>query len=147
MTFECCFLISKIMGMVMQCYLSLYYVMFLRTLLFAVQCNVFISFLWCLFSAAGNEYSYFVEIPVERSTFKFNIQKSIPGSLRLKRYYVTFKNRNVQFRFEISMMDTSRDQLMVNDKLPIFIVQLKIFTRFVFKFLQLVEEVCHEIQL
>ena len=53
----------------MQCYSSLYYVMYLRTLLFSVQRNVLISLLWFLFSdAAGNEHSYLVEIPVECST-------------------------------------------------------------------------------
>ena len=36
-----------------------------------------------------------VEIPVERSIFNSNIQKSISISLQLKRYYVTFKNKNV----------------------------------------------------
>ena len=37
---------------------------------------------------------------------------------------------------------------MTNDKLPAFRVELKIFTRFVFKLvLELVEEVCHEIYL
>ena len=49
MTFECCFLISKIMRIAMQCHPSLYYVMYLGTLLFAVQFNVFISLLWFLF--------------------------------------------------------------------------------------------------
>ena len=43
MTFECCFLISKIMRIAMQCHPSLYYVMYLGTLLFAVQRNIFIS--------------------------------------------------------------------------------------------------------
>ena len=33
----------------MQCHPSLYYVMYLGTLLFAVQFNVFISLLWFLF--------------------------------------------------------------------------------------------------
>ena len=33
----------------MQCHLSLYYGMYLGTLLFAVQLNVFISLLWFLF--------------------------------------------------------------------------------------------------
>ena len=66
MTFEWCFLIPRIMRIAMQCYSSLYYVMYLRTLLFTVQRNVFISFLWFLFSdAAGTEHSYLVEIPVE----------------------------------------------------------------------------------
>ena len=42
----------------MQCYVSLYYTMYLGTLLFVVQRNVFISLLWFLFSdAAGNEQS------------------------------------------------------------------------------------------
>ena len=49
MTFECCFLISKIMRIAMQCHPSLYYVMYLGTLLFAVQFNVFTSLIWFLF--------------------------------------------------------------------------------------------------
>ena len=134
MTFECCSMISKIMRIAIQCHPSLDYVMYLGPLLFAVQRNVFISLLWFLFSdAASNEHSQLVEIPVERSSFKYNIQKSIPRSLQLKKYYVTFKNRNVQQRFEISMTDTLRDQLMANDKLPAFRLELKIFTRFVLK--------------
>ena len=51
-----------------------------------------------------------------------------------------FKNRNLWFRFEISMRDTSRDYLMTNDKLPAFTVQLKIFTGFVFKLVCRVSE-------
>ena len=128
--------------------MSLYYVMYLGTLLFAVQSNGFISLLWFLFSdSAGHEHSQLVEIPVECSTFQCNIQKSVPRSVQLKKY-VTFKNRNVQFRFEISMIDTSRYQLMLNDKLSTFRGQLKIFTRSTFKLvLELMEEVCHEIYL
>ena len=42
----------------MQCYPSLYYIMYLETFLLAVQPNVFISLLWILFiDAAGNEHS------------------------------------------------------------------------------------------
>ena len=70
----------------MQCHPSLYYVIYLVTLLFAVQRNVLISLLWFLFSgAASNEHSQLVEIPVERSSFKCNIQKSVPRSLQLKK--------------------------------------------------------------
>ena len=43
MTFAWCLLISKIMRIAMQYHPSLYYVMYLGTLLFAVQRNVFIS--------------------------------------------------------------------------------------------------------
>ena len=89
---------------------------------------------------AGNEHSKLVEIPVELPTFKCNIQKRFPRSLQLKKCYVTFKNRNLWFRFEISMRDTSRDYLMTNDELPAFTVQLKIFTRFVFKLVCRVSE-------
>ena len=49
MTFEWCFLISN-MRIAMQCHPSLYYIMYLETLLFVVQCNVFISLLWFLLS-------------------------------------------------------------------------------------------------
>ena len=60
--------------------------MHLGKLLFAVQRKVFISLLWFLFSdAAGNKHSKLVEIPVELSTFKCNIQKSFPRSLQLKK--------------------------------------------------------------
>ena len=60
----------------MQCYPSLYYTMYLRTLLFVVQRNVFISLLWFKFSdAAGNEYILLFEIPVQRLIFTCNIKK------------------------------------------------------------------------
>ena len=49
MTFEWCFLISN-MRIAMQCHPSLYYIMYLETLLFVVQCNVLISLLWFLLS-------------------------------------------------------------------------------------------------
>ena len=89
MTFEWCFLISKIMKIAMQYYPSLYYVMYIGTLLFAVQCNVFMSLLWFLFiDAARKEHSQLVHIRVERSAFKNNIQKSIPKSLQLKKCYI-----------------------------------------------------------
>ena len=48
MTFEWCFLISNIMRISMQCHHSLYYVIYLGTLVFAVQRNVFINLLWFL---------------------------------------------------------------------------------------------------
>ena len=35
-------------------------------------------------NAADNEHSKLVEIPVERSIFECNIQKSVPRSLQLK---------------------------------------------------------------
>ena len=45
-------------------------------------------FIYCLLSfssdAADNEHSYLVEIPVERSIFGCNIQKSVPRSLQLQ---------------------------------------------------------------
>ena len=76
-------------------------------------------FIYCLLSfcsdATDNEHSYLVEIPVERSIFECNIQKSVTRSLHLKN--VIFKNKNMQLRFEITMTDI-RDQLMMNDKLP-----------------------------
>ena len=64
----------------MQCQPSLYYVMYLGTLLFAVQFNVFISLLWFLFIVfslflvmhpAYSEHSYLVEIVVERLSLIF----------------------------------------------------------------------------
>ena len=80
----------------MQCHLSRYYVMYLGTLLFAVQSNVFISLLWFLFivycllsffsDVAYSEYSYLVEIVVEDLIFEYNIQESVPGSLHLKKH-------------------------------------------------------------
>ena len=46
---------------------------------------VFILCLLSFFSgAADNEHSYLVEIPVERSIFECNIQKSVPRSLQLQ---------------------------------------------------------------
>ena len=130
MVLEWCFLISKVMRIAMQCYPSLYYIMYLETFLLAVQPNVFISLLWFLFiDAAGNEHSQLVEIPEKRSTFKCNIKKKQSQIITIKKNIVTFKNRNVQFRFETSMTDTSKDQLMTKDKLPTFRVELKVFTR------------------
>ena len=75
--------------------------MYLGKLLFAVQSNVFISFLWFLFiayyffsDAADKKHSYLVEIPVKRSIFECIIKKSVPRSLQL-RNIVIFKNRNM----------------------------------------------------
>ena len=73
----------------MQCHSLLYYVMYLGTLLFAVQFNVFIKLLWFFFNiffrdAADNEHSYLVEIPVEHSILERNTQKSDPRSLQLQ---------------------------------------------------------------
>ena len=94
----------SIIRIAMQYHPSLYYVMYLGTLLCAVQPNVFISLLWFLFivycllsffgDAAYSEYSYLVEIVVDL-IFECNIQKSVPGSLHLKKHYVIFKNRNM----------------------------------------------------
>ena len=53
--------------------------------------------IYCLLSfcsdATDNEHSYLVEIPVERSIFECNIQKSVTRSLHLKN--VIFKNKNM----------------------------------------------------
>ena len=63
----------------MQCHPSLYYVMYLEILLFAVQLSVLISLFTIFFSvAAYSEQSLRVEIVVERSIFESNIQKSVP---------------------------------------------------------------------
>ena len=54
--------------------------------------------LYCLPSffsnAVDNEHSKLIEIPVERSIFERNIQKSVSRSLQLKNI-VIFKNRNM----------------------------------------------------
>ena len=66
MTFEWGFLFSKFMRIAMQSHPSLYYVMYLGTNSFAVQCSVFIGLLWFSFSdAGGNKHSYLVEIAVK----------------------------------------------------------------------------------
>ena len=79
----------------MQCHTSLYYVMYLGTLLFPVQRNVFISLLWFLFSdEAGNQNRELVEIPVEHSTLSV-IFKMRSRIIAIKKFYVAFKNRNV----------------------------------------------------
>ena len=89
MTFEWCFLISKSefqYNFILHC--------------IAAQCfhQFFMVFIYCLISffsdPASNEHSQLVEIPVERSIFQSNIQKSVPRLLQLKKY-VTFKNRKV----------------------------------------------------
>ena len=62
----------------MQCHPSLYYVMYLGTLLFVVQFNVFISFIiYCLLTFLVMQH-----IP-NRVTFERNIQKSVPRALQL----------------------------------------------------------------
>ena len=45
-------------------------------------------------NAADNEHSKLVEIPVERSIFECNIQKTVPRSSKLKSIAI-FKNRNM----------------------------------------------------
>ena len=75
----------------MQCHPLLYYVMYLGTLLFVVQFNVFISLLWFCYllftnffsDAAYTEHCYLVEIVVKRSIFERNAQKRVPRSLQL----------------------------------------------------------------
>ena len=116
---------------------SLYYVTYLGTLLFAVQLNVFTSLLWLLFIVCylflvmqqDTEHSQLVEILVECSTFECNNQKIIA----IKKYYVIFKNRNVQLSFENSKTDTWRELTKTNEKLLVFSVESTIFTTFVFK--------------
>ena len=41
-------------------------------------------FIYLFSDTADNEHSYLVEIPVERSIFGCNIQKSVPRSLQLQ---------------------------------------------------------------
>ena len=127
------------MRIAIQCYPSLCYLMYLGTpICSAMQCfyQFVLVFIYCLLSlfsdTAGNKHSlleFQQKVPFLRVIFK----KSIPISLQLKKYYVTFKKKNMQLRFKISMADASRYQLMTKDKLPVFRVQLKIFTRFMFK--------------
>ena len=57
------------------------------TVLRHVPWNTFVMvfIVYYLFSdVTDNEHSYLVEIPVERSFFECNIQKSVPRSLQLK---------------------------------------------------------------
>ena len=46
-------------------------------------------------NAAYIVHSQLVEIVVERSIFECSIQKSIPRTLQLKKYYVIFKNQTL----------------------------------------------------
>ena len=124
------------MRITMQCHPSLCYVMYLGTFLFAVQFNAFVSLLWFLFIAyyrflvmQQKTNSYLVEIPVERSIFGCNIQKSVPRSLQLKSIILSS-------RIEICSWDLKLQciyQRLVNNGGPVTRVELKIFTRFVFK--------------
>ena len=163
MTFECCFLISQYHENcnAMSSFTVLRHVPWNTFICSAVQCfhQFVMVFIYCLLScvmvsiycllsffsdAADNEHSQLVEIPVERSIFECNIQKSIPLSLQLKNIAI-FKNRNMQLRFEIAMTD-SRDQLMTNDKFP------ELSERYsqdlhLSQFLELVEEVSPEVNL
>ena len=65
--------------------------------------------IYCLQSffsdAADNEHSYLVDIPVERSIFEYNIQKKHSKIITIKKYYVIYKNSNMQLRFGIAMTD------------------------------------------
>ena len=141
MTFEWCFLVSKYNQKcnAVSFFTVLHHVPWNIFIYNAAQCfhQFIMVFIYCLLSffsdAADSKHSWPVEIPVECSVFKCNMQRSIPRSLQLKTCYVIFRNKNVQFRFKISMADTSRNQLMTNDKLPAFRVELKIFTKFAFK--------------
>ena len=121
MTFECCFLISQYHDKcnAMSSFTVLRHAPWNTFIYSAVQCfhqfvMVFVYWLLSFFSDAACQLG---EIIVERSIFEYNIQKSVSRSLQLKRYFVIFRNRNMQFRFEIAMADI-RDQLMTNDKLP-----------------------------
>ena len=101
----------------MQWHPSLYYVMYLGTLLFAVQFNVFISLLWFLFIVyylvlwfLFIVYYLFLVMQqitntVERSIFECNIQKKRSKIITIKKYCVIFKNRNMKLRFKIAVTD------------------------------------------
>ena len=85
--------------------------MYLWTVLFVVQLNFFISYgylLSCFNNVSDSEHCELNEILVERSIFQYNIQKSLPRSLQLKKN-VILKNRNVYLRLKISKTNTSRD--------------------------------------
>ena len=163
MTFECCFLIPQYHENcnAMSSFTVLRHVPWNTFICSAVQCfhQFVMVFIYCLLScvmvsiycllsffsdAADNEHSQLVEIPVERSIFQCNILKSVSRSLQLKNI-VIFKNRNMQLRFEIAMTDI-RDQLMTNDKFPELSERYS-QDSYLSQFLELVEEVCHEINL
>ena len=89
------------------------------------------GFIYCLLSflsdAADNQYRHLVEIPVERSIFECNIQKSVPRSLQLQ-------NIMLSSRIEIEIWNfNDRYQRLANDERQVTRVELKIFTRLVFK--------------
>ena len=63
--------------------------------MFSLVCNGFYLLFTIFFDdAAYSEHSELVEIVVERLVFKWNIKKSVPIPLQLKKY-VIFKNRNM----------------------------------------------------
>ena len=135
MTFECCFLIPQYHENcnAMSSFTVLRHVPWNTFICSAVQCfhqfvMVFICLLSCVMvsiyclqsffsDAADNKHSYLVEIPVERSIFEYNIQKKHSKIITIKKYYVIYKNSNMQLRFGIAMTDV-RDQLMTNNKFP-----------------------------
>ena len=161
MTFGCCFLIPQYHENcnAMSSFTVLRHVPWNTFICSAVQCfHQFVMVFTCCFlscvmvsiyclpsffsNAADNEHNKLVKIPVERSIFECNIQKSVRRSLQLKNI-VIIKNRNIQLRYEITMTDI-RYQLMTNDKFP------KLSERYpqhsyLSQFLELVEEVSHEI--
>ena len=104
--------------------------------------------IYCLLSffsdAADNEHSYLVEIPVDRSIFECNIQKSIPRSLQLK---ILCYFQEQEYVIEIWNCN-DRYQRLVSDQQQVSRAEWKIFTRFVFKLVFRVSgKVCHEINL
>ena len=161
-TFECCFLIPQYHENcnAMSSFSILRHIPWNTLICSAVQCfhQFAMVFTYCLLSclmvsiycfpscfsnAADSEHSKLVEILVERSIFECNIQKRVPRSLQLKNI-VILKNRNLQLRFKIAMTYI-RDQLMTNT-FPELSERYSQGSH-LSQFLELVEEVCHEINL
>ena len=130
MTFECCFLIVNYNENcnAMSSFTAICHVPWNPFICSATQCfHQFVMVLsYCLLSffsdAVDSEHNQLVEIPVEHSIFKFNVQKSVPTSLQLKKY--------CYFQRQKCVVEILRDQTITNDKVPAFRFELKIFTRF-----------------
>ena len=102
--------------------------MYLWTVLFVVQLNFFISYgylLSCFNNVSDSEHCELNEILVERSIFQYNIQKSVPRSLQLKKMLF--------WRIEMCIWDLKFQRQIRQEIIEIDKRKLKMFTRFVSK--------------
>ena len=102
-------------------------------------------FIYCVLSffsdAADNEHSYLVEIPVERSIFECNIQKSVPRLLQLKNIMLSSRieicSWDLKLQWQMSEISYPTDVICqmseISYERQVTRVKLRIFTRFALK--------------